>query len=435
MKRFAIGALISQCILAGCVEQLPFMTAKEPDFNVDSATNFDQSGQKQKSDLIEQLKARRSLLEDTSIYNTVAQTALTASARSAEAELISAKLRAEAQSKNWLPTLGPTVSLTDLGDMVAGLLIEQVLFDNGRRKFEREFAAADVEVAAVNLSIDQNTRVETALNLYIQSQLGEEQARFGEKALRQMGEFERVVQGRVNGGVSDHSDLRVVQSKIAGIRSGVSTASESASTARAELYALTGQDFHVQPQKLVIGTPPEAAGFMRVLLAQSEANRSIARAEVERASLLPQISASGNLTTGGSGVSSGAGLTAGLGQPLGLGTPSAIKAIEATKEIARRQISEAEEDSRRAYSRHLQRLTSFRRQEEETTRLARTSYETYKLFKAQFEAGQRTVLDVVNIYEEYTRRELARIEAKYEVIQIQIEMARDQGLLADGDRI
>jgi len=52
MKRFVIGALISQCILAGCVEQLPFMAAKEPDFNVDSATNFDQSGQKQKSDLM-----------------------------------------------------------------------------------------------------------------------------------------------------------------------------------------------------------------------------------------------------------------------------------------------------------------------------------------------------------------------------------------------
>ncbi len=434
MKRtFAMGGLIALCSLTGCVEQLPFMAPETAPGSATGApvTNFDQSNQKQKSEVIEQLMARRSLLEDSSIYNTVAQAALNASARSSEAELISAKLRAEAKAKNWLPSIGPTISLTDLGDMVASILIEQVLFDNGRRKSERAFAAADVEVAAVNLSIDQNSRVETALKLYIDGLLGDEKARFAEKALRQMSEFERVVQGRVNGGVSDRSDLQVVQSKIAGLRSGASTASETASTARAELYALTGQDFDVQPQKLVIGTPPEAAGFMGVLLAQSEAHRSVAQAEVERAGLLPQVAAAGNLTSDGSG----AGLTASIGQPLGLGTPAALKAIEATKEIARRQVSEAEEDARRSYSRQLQRLTSFRRQEEETSRLARTSRDTYKLFKAQFEAGQRTVLDVVNIYEEYVRRELARIEAKYEVIQIQLELARDQGLLADGDKI
>lgn len=97
---------------------------------------------------------RRSLLAEDSAYGQVAAAAIAASSRAAEAELISAKLRAEAASKNWLPTLGPSVSLTELGDLVAGLLIEQVLFDNGRRKAERAFAAADVEVAAVNLSED-----------------------------------------------------------------------------------------------------------------------------------------------------------------------------------------------------------------------------------------------------------------------------------------
>ncbi|WP_246149745.1 TolC family protein [Tritonibacter litoralis] len=396
-----------------------------------AAGNFDQSGQEQPSEVIEQLLARRSLLEQQSIYGSVASAALTASLRASEAELISAKLRAEARSKNWLPTLGPTISLTDLGDMVAGLLIEQVLFDNGRRKAERAFAAADVEVAAVNLSVDQNSRVETALRLYIAAQRDDEKARFGDKAISQMHEFERVVIGRVEGGVSDRSDLQVVQSKIGGLRSGAATAREGASTARAELYELTGQDFDERPQHLSIGTPPEAAGYLDVLLAQSEANRAIAQATLERAGLLPTVSAAGNITSDGSG----AGITAGVGQPLGLGTPAALKAVEASKEVARRQIGEAEENARRSYARQLQRLTSFRRQEEETTRLARTSHETYRLFKAQFEAGQRSVIDVINIYEEYVRRELSRIEAKYEVIQIQLEMARDQGLLADGDKI
>ena len=37
---------------------------------------------------------------------------------------------------------------------MATLVVDQVLFDNGRNKGEREFAIADVEVAAVNLAVD-----------------------------------------------------------------------------------------------------------------------------------------------------------------------------------------------------------------------------------------------------------------------------------------
>ena len=75
------------------------------------------------------------------------------------------------------------------------------------------------------------------------------------------------------------------------------------------------------------------------------------------------------------------------------------------------------------------------RQTLEAASLARTSRETYKLFKAQFEAGQRPVMDVVSIYEELVKREQDHIDAKYEVVLIQLALARDMGLLADGDKI
>ena len=194
--------------------------------------------------------------------------------------LISAKLRAEAASKNWFPTLGPSVSLTDLGDLVAGLLIEQVLFDNGRRKAEREFAAADVEVAAVSLSQDMNGRVETAVGLYAAALRGDEKAAYGDRALRRMQEFRRIVQGRVDGGVSDRADLNVVDSKISGIRTATATARDAATTARAELQAMTGQSFEQKPSHLSIGTPPEQGQFLSVLKAGAEAERTIAQAQI-----------------------------------------------------------------------------------------------------------------------------------------------------------
>jgi adhesin transport system outer membrane protein len=428
-----IGVLALLCSLSGCADGLPFLGGKADQETEVSRRggNLEQPEGEASSDVISKLLERRSMLPGDTISDQVADAAVAASARASEAELTSAKLRAEAESKNWLPTIGPSVSLTDLGELVAGMLIQQVLFDNGRRKAERAFAAADVEVAAVNLSVDMNERVENAVGLYVAGLRGDEKAAYSSRALKQMQEFHRVVSGRVEGGLSDRSDLNVVNSKISGMRNARTTAQDAATTARAELTAMTGQSFSQKPGKLDLGTPPSNGQYLSVLKSQSLANRSVAQAKVGRAGLLPQIAAAGNLTSDGSG----AGLTLDMDPAFGLGTPAALKAIESSKEAARRQVGEAEEDARRSYSRQIQRLASFQRQTVEAASLARASRETYRLFKAQFEAGQRPVMDVIKIYEELVQREQDHIEAKYEVVLIQLKLARDMGLLADGEKI
>lgn len=191
--------------LAGCgdmpsgLPELGFLGGNAEDATdvARQTSNFEQVEGETQSEIITELLARDTLLQPGSQYATVADAALAASARAAESELIGAKLRAEAASKNWLPTLGPTVSLTSLGDLAAQMLIEQVLFDNGRRKAERAFAAADVEVAAVNLSIDMNARVETALSLYLTALRGAEKAALYRNASARMDGFRRIVNGRV----------------------------------------------------------------------------------------------------------------------------------------------------------------------------------------------------------------------------------------------
>jgi len=101
------------------------------------------------SEIIQNLLNRRSVL-DNGPFAQVANAVLAANSRAAEADLRAAKLRAEARANNWLPSIGPNVSLTSLGAVVSTMVVEQVLFDNGRKKAERDYAAADVEVAAVN---------------------------------------------------------------------------------------------------------------------------------------------------------------------------------------------------------------------------------------------------------------------------------------------
>ena len=421
--------------LMGCMQAPDFMSkskdAPEAEEVTRASSNFTQPEDAPKSEIMESLLNRNSLLPAGTPYAEVADAALAASARASESQLRAAKLRAEAKNKNWLPTLGPSISLSSLGDLVAGILVEQVLFDNGRRKAEREFAAADVQVAAVTLSEDLNTRVESAVGLYISALRGDEKAALNERALSRMYEFERIVRGRVEGGVSDRADLRVVEGKINDIDSARTTAREAATAARAELKAMTGQDFGTGFTPLTLGTPPANARHLSVIKAQAEADRTVAQAKIDRAGLLPGLSASANVTNSGTT----GGLTVDADQPFGFGTPALLKAIEAARETADRQVAEADENARRSYSRQSQRLASFRRQESEAADLARESRETFRLFQAQFKAGQRTVMDVAAIYEQLVQREQAHVDAKYEVILIQLEMARDLGLLADGDKI
>jgi adhesin transport system outer membrane protein len=430
----ALVALAAATVMSGCMAELPSFTKKPAQEETTKAALQDGSFQQVTGDnqsvVIETLLERKSILK-SGPYNTVADAALNASARASEAKLRSAKLRAEAQSKNWLPTIGPNISLTSLGDLVAGILVEQVLFDNGRRKAEREFAAADVEVAAVNLSIDMNDRVYTALSLYLSGLRGDEKANLSARALSRMHEFERIVIGRVNGGVSDSADQRVVESKISDMRADQSTSTEAATTARAELQAMTGQMFETKPTLFDLDIPQLEIEALEVLKSSAEATRSVAQATVSRAGLLPSLTASANVTD--SGTTGGIGL--GTSQPIGFGTGAHLKAIEATKETSRRQVAEASETARRNESRLRQRLVSFRRQEAEAAKLAKSSGETFRLFERQFEAGQRTVIDVIAIYEQLVQREQAHVDAKYEVILIQLELARDLGLLADGDSI
>ncbi|MEL7091574.1 MAG: TolC family protein, partial [Pseudomonadota bacterium] len=153
--------------------------------------------------VLQNLLARRSVLPAGGVYDQVGTAVLAANARAAETELRAARLRAAAASKNWLPTIGPRISLNSLGDLISQIVVDAVLFDNGRKKNERAFAKADVEVAAVALAEDTNDRVATALDLYLTAAQGRAQAAIHRATLKDMQHFEWVMSERVKGGVSD----------------------------------------------------------------------------------------------------------------------------------------------------------------------------------------------------------------------------------------
>lgn len=382
------------------------------------------------SEIIQGLVRRSSALPSGSSFDLVATSVLAANSRTAEAELRSARLRAEAASKNWLPRIGPQISLTSLGSLVANLVVDQALFDNGRRKGERAFAIADVEVAAVSLSQDTNDRVHTALTLYVTAAQAREKAVLSEAALADMGRFEWVMSKRVQGGVSDMSDLNVLQQKLAEIRADATSNAELARTSVAELNAMS-----IQPLGALRGVPDlqvssTAAQPLSVVLAEAEKSRAIAAAKVERAGHLPGLSAGGTI-----GENSNLGLQVKSDTLLGLGTGASLRAIEATKEAAGRRVAQANEDANRSLRKLESQIAAKARQAAEAATLTGQAKTNLDLFQRQYDAGQRQVMDVVGVYETFARQQQAEVVLKYDVIRLRLEMARLQGVLADGDAI
>ena len=392
-----------------------------------AAAGRDEAG----SVIVADLQARRSALPDGGAFDQVAGPVLAANSRTAESELRVARLREEAQSKNWLPTLGPNISLSSLGNVVASLVIDAVIFDNGRKKAEREFARADVEVAAVNLAIDTNDRVRTALGLYLDAQKAREQAALYDVAQQDMARFEYIMNERVKGGVSDMSDLNVIRQKLASVKAEHMASAEGARAALAELNAMSVKKLDGVSGLSDVRVAKHDARPLAVLLAEAEKERAVAGATIERAGYLPGLGASASVTK--AGVNGALDLAPQNG--IGFGTGASLEAIEAATEAAGRHVIQTGEAAERRLAKREAELTGLSRQVGEAGVLAQQAKANLDLFQRQYDAGQRQVMDVVGVYETWLRQEETRIGLKYRIAEARLDIAGDLGLLADGSDI
>lgn len=383
------------------------------------------------SAIISDLLERRSALPDGSAFDRIAGPVLKAYSRAAESELKAARLRAQAASKNWLPQIGPNISLTSLSDIVAQLAVDMVLFDHGRKKAERAFAKADVELAAVTLSEDTNDRVLTALTLYLKGAEARDRVTLETSVLKDMQHFEWIMNERVKGGVSDMSDLNILRQKLFEIEARLAAQKEAETTAFAELNAMSAQPLNDVTGLADVRVGSFDARPLDVLRAEAERDRDIAQARIDRAGLLPGVSAGGTLGDGGSGIS----VNAGGDGLLGLGTGASLKAAEAAKEAADRRVAQATEDTNRTLSRLETRLSALSRQVAEASALTQAAKQNLDLFQKQYDAGQRQVMDVVGVYETFAEQQSKQVSLKYELALTRLKVARELGLLADGGQI
>jgi adhesin transport system outer membrane protein len=382
------------------------------------------------SPIIEGLLNRRSVLGNGS-YDQVADAVLAANTRAAEADLRAATLRSEAQASNWLPTLGPNISLSSLGSVVTEMVVQQVLFDNGKKRAEREYARADVEVAAVALAQDTNDRVMTALGLYLNAEAAKATAGVNAAAMQQMERYEYVMSERVRGGVSSRVDHQIVQQKLNQMQADMSSDREEAAQAFAELNAMSAVPLDGVSGISNIGQAGPGAEPLSVMKATAEAQRAVAEATAARAGFLPSLSASGSI---GSEGSSG-GLNVGAANGFGFGTGASLEALEASQAAANARVGQVRENANRSLQSMQSELSSLRRQEVQAQSLAAQAASNFTLFSEQQRSGHRSVPEVVGIFQTKVSTEREAVALKYDIARIELKIAALMGSLVNGEQI
>lgn len=425
-------ALIAIVLLTGCMgREMPSMLRTDRAASPSSVAGGSLAPQSEvQSTLIADLQARRSLLPAGGPYAAVADAVVAASAGAAAAELRVARLKAEARAKNWLPSIGPSVNLTSLSGLAASLLVETALFDNGRRRGEREFAAADVEVAAVGLSSSINQRVYEGLSYYVNAERARAQAAISGKAAGRLQEFETIMGRRVAGGISDRSEQRVISQRYAEMQATMAADRETEATAMAELNALAGVPL---PGITGLDDLPKSslAEPLSVLRARGEGTRAIALAKLERAGMMPGLSATANVGT--DGVNPGLRMTgAGLLNP---GSGAALQALAQTADVVDRQTAEASESANRRIVALERQIATLASRQAQGAEVLRQTEGNLALFTQQYKVGRRSLLELVGQYDSFARLERDQVSLRYDIAVLELEIARDRGLLVDGARM
>jgi adhesin transport system outer membrane protein len=435
-KELATKALITTAFLAlltGCMGGGQVTKSANSGATVDTGLTGSayETGRSANSDVIVTLQGKQSALTKGSAFDRVADAVLSTYSGAEQTQLRMAQLRADARGQNWLPRIGPNLSLSGLSGLSTGLSIEHGILDNGKRQAERDFAAADVDVAAIGMVSEVNQRVYDGIATYIQAEKARAQSDVARRAVDRLREFERIMGLRVEGGISDNSELRVITQRVAEMQATLSSDVQTEANALSALTAFaSGGDLSGIRGLNAMSLPAlDANAPLSILRARAEGNRAMAEARAGRAVLLPGLN--GALGISVKGIDPGIK----LGGAFGAGTRQELDALAAAPELAERRTATMTENAARRTVTLQNQIALLRDRQAQGAEVLRQTDGNLELFTEQYKLGRRTLLELVGQYDAFARLTRDQVSLAPEIALMELELARDRGLLVDGARL
>jgi adhesin transport system outer membrane protein len=168
-----------------------------------------------------------------------------------------------------------------------------------------------------------------------------------------------------------------------------------------------------------------------VLKVEAESSRAVASAIAARAGYLPGVSLTGAVGSGGSRANIGVSADNGYGW----GKGASLKAIEAEEAAAAARVGQSREDANRVLRSLEAQLASLNTQQGERESIAAQAKANFELFDEQYRAGQRTVMDVISVYETHLDTQADAAVVKYQKARVRLAIANERGTLVEGERI
>lgn len=424
-KRGAAFALLA-IMLAGCdlppglFGGLPHMSEKTQDERTEST-----------SLVIASLQSRGSVSKDGSVCKKIEQITLENASVNSKETLRIRRLEAESRSKNWLPQIGPDVSLTSLGNVVGSILVDLVLYDTGGKRAERELAVADVELAAVGYAIELNDLVAEAIIYNIEMSEIDAEIAISKKEAAKLKKYLEIARTRIAGGLSDSSDEKMLSIKIAEVSQKIEALNARRQATSDQLALIAPGVEGLANEVHCISLPTSLPTSLRLEYAKAESNADLSEAMMLKAGLLPSIKAQSRITS--EGVTGGVGL--GLGAPIGIGTPSNIQKAKALTEAATKRLANTEREIARKMAKQDAEKRELKVQRDSNSSLLRNSEEIYYFAEQQYDLGRKSLADLTISFQNFNNLQREDVRIDHEIARIEVRQAADAGLLADGSNI
>jgi outer membrane protein, adhesin transport system len=245
-----------------------------------------------------------------------------------------------------------------------------------------------------------------------------------------LAEFNRIIAVRVDGGLSDRSEQRIIQQRFTEMQATYGSDLAARDAALAELNAMSDRPLDGLTGLSNVMAENATAEPLSVVMARGEGARSVAEAKMAKASLLPGLSASAVLN--GDGVDTG--LRAGGGL-LNLGLGANVAALDAQADLSDRRTAEAAEKANRTEVSLLREIAALQLRQADGAEVMRQTGGNLDMFTEQYKVGRRSLNDLVGQYDSFARMERDQAALKYEIAIRQLQIARDRGQLVDGTRL
>ncbi|MGB7431410.1 MAG: TolC family protein [Ahrensia sp.] len=352
-----------------------------------------------------------------------------------EATIRSSEQKLAAHKYSLFPQITPNASVNHEGEPVAQLQVEQVLYDSGRYSATRQALLGEQAQTKADLDIQRNSRIAEAILTYIDFHYAQDAAAVSARTAELFERFGKQAQSRIEDGLGDVSERDLFELKLLEAQADQQNFDQQAQTNQRKLRRLADIDMPDQkPARFAGDFAHELAPSVRK--AAAEKDYAAAGVALEKAQWLPIVALGGSIGMDRHGFETDTAegrVNVSVSKPLSWGLGSSLKASKSELEASRLRYDETLRDVSDRLALLQLEIDHASNKIERLAKVAEASEVRLNRFEDQFLTGSASLVEVVGLVETYKKSKMNLVEAHYDILRSELEMAQIAGVLHTGN--